>query len=211
MCRLRAGRTAAMLLAVLLSSGCGYLDFLPFVGGDQEKPPIDLIAVLPVRELPDSAADGERPVLETHAGRAVTAQVYRYLAEQTRLRFVPDLAVADVAARAPREPLAAARALAKATGADAVIFGTVYRFRERVGTKYAASQPANVSFDLAFYVAESDEVTWQESFDKTQESLSSNLFNWWMFWRAGPYWFTARELAGLGVDRLLDDLMASIP
>jgi len=209
-------RATATLLAALLVTGCGYMDYLrylPFVGGDGTPPPIGLIAVLPVRELPDTSLDDddERPMLETHAGRAVTAQVYSYLAEQTRLRFVPDLTVADVAAAGPREPIEAARALAKATGADGVIFGSVYRFRERIGTKYAASRPASVSFDLAFYVTASDEVTWEDSFDKTQESLSSNLFNVWMFWRKGPYWFTARELAGLGVERMLDDLMDEIP
>jgi len=205
-------RRATLCVATLLLGGCGYFDFLRFGKGGEPPPPIDLIAVLPVRELPEAAADDdERPVLATYAGRAVTGQVYRYLAAQTRLRFVPDLTVAEVAAAGPRDPLAAARELARKTNADAVIFGTVYRFRERVGTKYAASHPASVSFDLALYVTATDDVTWQGSFDETQEALSSNLFNWWMFWKAGPYWFSARDLTGLGVDKLLDDLMSTVP
>ena len=49
-------------------------------------------------------------------------------------------------------------------------------------------------------------VLWTRTFDETQQSLSSNLFNWWQFWRGGPRWFTAEEFTRLGVERQLDDL-----
>ena len=105
-----------------------------------------------------------------------------------------------------RDALAAARALARESGADGVLFGTVYRFQERIGPRYAASQPASVSFDLALYSVVADEVVWKGQFDETQQPLSSNLFNAWMFWRAGPYWFSVRELSGLGVEKLMKTL-----
>ena len=90
--------------------------------------------------------------------------------------------------------------------ADKVIFGSVSRFRERVGTQGGAREPASVSFELNLLDMRSGEVVWQSRFDETQQPLSSNLLKLWMYWRGGPRWFTARELARLGVDRLLDDM-----
>jgi hypothetical protein len=91
-----------------------------------------------------------------------------------------------------------------------VIYGEVHRFRERIGTDYGASEPASVSFDLGIVDAVNGEVMWNGSFSETQQSLSANFLNWWMFWRAGPHWFTARELAGLGVEKLIDDMKDEI-
>lgn len=189
--------------------GCGASSWNPlgWGGGDTTPPRVDLIAVSPIREAPPQLEKGERPVLETHAGRAITGQIYGFLAGQTRYRFVPDLTVEASAARIDtRDEIEAAKALAAETGADSVLFGTVYRFQERVGTRYAATQPASVSFDLALYSVPAGEVVWKGQFDETQEALSTNLFNAWMFWRVGPHWFSVRELAGLGVEKLLKTL-----
>lgn len=183
-----------------------------FGGADPEgSVRIDLVAVMPIREAPGEPREGERPSLETHAGRAVTAQIYGILAEQTRYRFAPDLTVDDlVYAMEWRDPIEMARQVAAEIEADAVIFGTVYRFQERVGTRFAATRPASVSFDLGLYLVARDEVVWRGQFDETQEALSSNLLNAWMFWRAGPHWFSARELSRLGVESLLAEIPETV-
>jgi len=204
-------RRAWLVIAVVaaFAGGCGTSKWNPRHWGsvDTEVPSIDLIAVSPIREVPPRLEKGERPVLETHAGRAITGQIYGFLAGQTRFRFVPDLTVEATAARIGiQDEIEAAKALAAETGADAVLFGNVFRFQERVGTRFAATHPASVSFDLALYSVPAGDVVWRRRFDETQVPLSSNLFNAWMFWRAGPHWFTVRELAGLGVDRLLKTL-----
>ncbi len=190
-------------LTVGFSSGCATL----LGGGAKENVRIDLIAVLPVREVLGRVGADERPTIESHAGRAVTAQVYGFLSEQTRYRFVPDLTVDAIVERLDRGDLVdVARKVAAEVQADAVLFGNVYRFQERVGPRYAASRPASVSFDLGLYVVAADKVVWEGTFDETQEALSSNLLNVWMFWRAGPHWFSVRELTRLGVVSLLEDL-----
>lgn len=178
---------------------------------DDEEQLVDLVAVLPMREMPGRAEamddSGERRLIDDDAARAVTAQIYGYLAEQTRYRFVPDLSVDSYLADIDyRDPELVAPRVAAEFDADAVLFGTVYRFQERVGTRYAASQPASVSFDLALYSRTRGAVVWREKFERTQQPLSSNFFDAWMFWRAGPHWFSARELAGLGVEKLLEGI-----
>lgn len=198
--------SGAVALASL--SGCSLLP----KSAPEDSIRIDLVAVLPIHEAPGKGLEDDRPVLETHAGRAVTAQIYGVLAVQTLYRFVPDLTVDAIVEGLDRsDQVKLARQVAAEVGADAVLFGTVYRFQERVGTPYAASRPASVSFDLGLYLAQTDEVVWRGQFDKTQEALSSNLLNAWMFWRAGPHWFSVRELTRLGVERLLQEIPETVP
>ena len=207
------GLRSCPLLGVLL---------VAVLAGCPTKPPaepparLDVLAVMEIEEVKrdqPAPVPGEiRPAgrLAPGAGRAVTAQIYRVLAERTEFRFVPDLTALDAlenpeVERAPN-PVERARALGKLVEAEGVIFGTVSRFEERVGTQYGATQPASVSFELGLLEVANGEVRWRGSFDQTQQPLSSNLLNFWMFWRGGPRWFTARELAGLGVERLVEDM-----
>ncbi len=200
-------RRGVVAIALLLVAGC-------MARKPPDARPLDLLAVLPI-ELAEvettPVVGGEEPAaLDPKAGEAVTGQIYRALAHRTEFRVVPDLTV-DEALRRPAvrdaTPLAArARALGQEVGADGVIFGRVSRFRERVGTEYGATEPAAVSFELSLIAASDGALIWHGQFDQTQESLSANLLNWWMFWSAGPHWFSARELAGLGVDKLMPSL-----
>jgi len=180
-----------------------------------ELPKIHLLAVLPIEiaEVQRSDPEDAYPV-PPEAGIAVTAQIYRFLADRPDFRFVADLLIQDVVLRSSVRDatalIARAVALGKETSADAVIFGTVSRFRERIGTEWGATSPAAVSFDLGLVVVSSGEVVWEGRFDRTQQPLSSNFFDFWMFWRAGPHWFSARELAGLGVDKLLKEMTKTV-
>jgi hypothetical protein len=177
--------------------------------------PIALLAVLPIERVPYESETERleervsREPLPEDAGSAVTAQIYRVLTERSDFRFVADLAASD-ALESPEVRRATdlperALAFGKELGANGVIFGTVSRFEERVGTELGATRPAAVSFELQILDVKSDRVIWRGRFDRVQEPLSYNLFDFWMFWRGGPRWFTARELTYLGVERLYKD------
>lgn len=211
--RLTSGLAIAAAVALLV--GCGAKE--PQQPAETEAAPtgMQLLAVLPVEPATPPAERGEStPLPADDAGLAVTAQIYRVLADQTEFRFVPDLTVSDVlvtpAIRRAGGVVDRAVALGKEVGADGVIFGRVFRFQKRVGTEYGASQPASVWFELGLVRVASGDVVWKGSFDKTQEPLTSNLMNWWMFWRGGPRWFSAGELAGLGIDQLFEDMTESV-
>jgi hypothetical protein len=202
------GRLAAVLAAALLA-GCGAKQ-----QADPSHPPVtmQMLAVLPLEAVRAGDAAGSPP--PTESGLAVTAQVYRVLAEQTEFRFVPDLTVADALEtpelRSADSLVDRAVALGKEVGADGVIFGRVLRYQKRVGTDLGATTPASVAFDLGLVAVVNGDVVWRGRFDQTQEPLTSNLLNWWMFWRAGPRWMSASELAGLGIDRLFRDLTRNV-
>ena len=171
---------------------------------------VGLIAVLPIeRQAPSTVAAQEEHVpMESHAEQVITAQIYDVLSASPQWRFVPDLTATQALTKVGTagDLPSRAQALGKAVEADAVICGTVNRYVERVGSEYGARKPAAVGFSLQLISASSGRTLWSGSFDQQQEALSTNLFNWWQFWRGGPKWFTAQEFARLGVEHLLDDL-----
>ena len=91
--------------------------------------------------------------------------------------------------------------------ADAVLVGYLYRWRERVGSDRAADRPASVAFELSLIRPEDGAILWREKFDKTQQSLSENLFEWDTFVRGQGRWMTAEKLAELG----LEDMLSRMP
>jgi len=105
--------------------------------------------------------------------------------------------------RTPRE---LAIELGKELKADHVMVGLVWRYKERVGSSMSAQTPASVAFS-AFLVNVADgKLVWKGTFDKTQVSLSENLFDAPMFLKQGMKWLTAEELARYGAGKTLKDL-----
>jgi hypothetical protein len=199
-------RAAALVLVLLVLGGCA--------SKTPPHPPLfaRVVAVLPFETAPGADRGEKRG--EPKAGDLVTAQVYRYLADQTTYRVVPDITVVETLATPElRRAIGLqerAIALGKAVGADGVLFGRVDRYDQRVGTAYGASQGAAVKFRIGLLSPRTGEVVWEGEFEEAQEALSSNVFDAWMFWEAGPHWLSASELAGLGVDRLLDECRQSL-
>jgi hypothetical protein len=94
--------------------------------------------------------------------------------------------------------------IGKVLSADGVVGGHVYRWREREGTAYAASRPASVAFDVYLMSAGDGVILWKARFDKTQISLSENLFDFHTFLKAKGRWMTAAELAEIGLTEFVE-------
>ena len=91
--------------------------------------------------------------------------------------------------------------------ADGIIFGYVYRFRERQGTPYAAAKPASVAFEVYLFRVSDSALVWKGRFDKTQTSLMENVFQASAFLKGGGRWVTVKELSDGG----MDDIMKNFP
>ena len=98
----------------------------------------------------------------------------------------------------------------KTFGADAVLAGYIYRWRERKGTDYAVDRAASVAFDLHLVRPTDGAVLWRSKFDKTQRSLSENLFDLETFVQGGGRWMTVEKLAMLGLQKLLEEMPAGV-
>jgi hypothetical protein len=87
-----------------------------------------------------------------------------------------------------------------------VLTGYLYRWREREGTDYAVNRPASVAFDLCLIGRSDGAILWKDRFEKTQKSLSENLFDFSTFVKSKGRWMRAEELAALGLDALVENL-----
>ncbi len=97
--------------------------------------------------------------------------------------------------------------MGRRVGADAVISGIVYRFRQRIGTTLSVDSPASVGFGIHLLRTSDGRLLWSRHFDETQRSLSEDLFKLGAFVKRGGRWLAAEELAAYG----LKELMASLP
>jgi hypothetical protein len=104
------------------------------------------------------------------------------------------------------KPIGCLRELGKTLGADGVLAGHVYRWRERIGGDFAVDRPASVSFDLNLVRTEDGTILWRGQFDKTQTSLSENLLDMGTFLGSGGRWLTAEKLADFGLDRIIKEM-----
>jgi len=208
---MRSGAAALALLVLL--TGCSTTSSRK---GEDPSGPLGRVAILRL-ERGEATADAflntneepnPNPTLGTSAEAVVTAQIYGILANDPRWRLVPDLDVEDAMRQVPLAGTleTRAQALGRETKADAVVTGRVARFQERDGGEYGARHPASVAFQLELVETTTGHVLWSGAFDQTQQSLSSNLYDFWMFWQEGPRWFTAAELARLGVQKLVEEM-----
>ena len=89
-------------------------------------------------------------------------------------------------------------------GADAVVSGNVYRFKQRIGTSLAADEPASVGFDIYMISAPGGQLLWHARFDESQQSLFENLLKINTFVKQKGKWLTAEELAEYGLKKVLE-------
>lgn len=96
--------------------------------------------------------------------------------------------------------------MGRAFSSDAVLTGYVYRWREREGTDYAVNTAASVAFNLYLISSLDGAVLWKDRFEKTQKSLSENLFDFSTFLKSKGRWMRAQELADVGLAELVENL-----
>lgn len=88
--------------------------------------------------------------------------------------------------------------------ADMVMIGHIYRFEDRVGTKYAVDSPASVAFDLHLIRVRDARLVWTESFDETQRPLDENLLKLGSFLKRKGTWVSAHEMANIALEEMFE-------
>jgi hypothetical protein len=97
------------------------------------------------------------------------------------------------------------KAVGAELGAEGIIVAYVTRYNERKGVAYSVERPASVAFEIHL-VRVSDGVTvWKGLFDKTQQSLTENVFQMVTFFKGHARWLTAKELVMENMDALMED------
>jgi hypothetical protein len=171
---------------------------------------IHKIAVMPLVDQPDQIDK----TLPSDAAQSITAAIYARANElggwevvpqddvDTALQQLPPLTVADLDQNA--------LTLGRKVAADGVIYGTVNRYRERVGFDYAAQTPAAVAFVLNFVDENSKQVVWTAKFAREQKALSQNILDLPNFVSHGARWVRAHDIAVEGINGALDNLQSKL-
>ena len=171
---------------------------------------IHKIAVMPLVDQPDQIDK----TLPPDAAQSITAAIYARANElggwevapqddvDTALQQLPPLTVADLNQNA--------LTLGRKVAADGIIYGTVNRYRERVGFDYAAQSPAAVAFTLNFVDENSKQVVWTAKFAREQKALSQNILDLPNFLSHGARWVRAHDIAVEGINGALDNLQSKL-
>ncbi len=208
------------IAVALTCSGCG------MHGGNTQVnklPHLEKIAVLPMDRASAKPAS-ERPTcnisgrpsytsyyVTPEAAQRVTDILYSLVLKDSRFKQVTEgqclgLLNSILQRNVKSSELKILKSFGRDLEADAILYGKLYRFRERVGTQYAVKTPASVAFSLVLVRVADGAVLWRYSFDKTQEALTSNLLNWRFYKKEGMRWVTAEELAAYGLEQAVEEL-----
>lgn len=101
------------------------------------------------------------------------------------------------------KPLALLKKVGDDLNADGIVFGCIYRFRERQGMPYAAVKPASVAFEIYLFRVSDGSLVWKGQFEKTQASLMEDVLQASAFVKGGGRWVTVRELSEEGMDHIM--------
>ena len=177
---------------------------------------IKRIAVLPLDPIPlgkpsniphfQNPSGGEKE-REKKTASTISNHLYSTMVALSRWQIVSDREINEVKSMIPLGSKAEqAKKLGELVFADAVIFGRVYRYRERVGGKLGAKSPASVAFVLDLWDAKEGDLIWTARFDETQKPLSKNIFAFGEFAERGAKWLKAEELAVEGFKKAIHQL-----
>ena len=96
-------------------------------------------------------------------------------------------------------------------GVPYVVYGTVYRMRDRDASVMSERSAASVWFEVSVVKAPGAGRVWDASFNETQRPLNQNLFNAPRYPGGGTRWLSAEELARWGAQELAIDFPTGPP
>ena len=188
-----------------VSMGAGTLLVLPFknmstVYGENEN----------VRS-PLSGSFFKTGEVSSEAEHSMTANVSALLQKCAQYTFISGTKARSVIAGAfveNRNPVQMREHLVRVgqqVGADWVVAGGIYRFKERVGGTMSVESPASVAFDIALIDVDNARLIWTGHFNETQKPLSENILNFGSFVKRQGKWVSAAELTRLAMEEMFKD------
>ncbi len=207
-------------LAIVLLSGCFSTKGMGTATQDEKAVVLHKIAVIPFQSLISNdpsvkfvrcpvcgimfstcpCPDNPEVIIEEILVKKLTAHKQIVLISVDKVRGTYRRVRADSFKATPREIF---ERVGRELGADVVLAGYIYRYRERKGNNYSVKQPASVAFGIHLFRVSDGNFVWKGIFDKTQGSLLENILDVSSFIRGRGKWVTARQLSEAGVDKIL--------
>ena len=222
-CKLRLSAfLAATVVAVVLMplGGCAPQKESPSILPDSVK--LKTLAVMPYIDMYSIYGDNVAfncplcgrseviDVVEKGADEFLTQSVFTLLQQRGGYQLIPPGEVEGVESTLllnPEQKMADVDMIVeigRKLGADGMLLGRVYRFRERRGRAYSAETSASVAFDLLLIQVPQGRLLWEGHYSESQQPLTENLFNINAFFQRKGRWLTAEELAESGLQQVLE-------
>jgi len=200
------GRNAGLgLLALALSLGCAenIVQVRESAAGSGQGLVLKRVAVAPFRAAPRAG----QAALRADAASLVAG----YVADGLAGRGIDVVPASDVAqalgpAEGGAQPRSVTQIAGERFGADAVVIGTLYRFRERTGEALGSTHPASVGYEVKIFSTAGGKLLWSGVFDHTQVALGENALTAAQYPGGGTHWMSAEELARWGATKLVREL-----
>lgn len=223
--RAKAGFFVLAALLYVLLSGCAGLTTSP--KDDRLLPRLENIAVLPMDRavthpgqdrMTCALSDTVFDISETSPAQAdaMTLILFRLVEGDPRFHIVPEKQCIGFLNVFLQEDVKASqikliRAFGSELGADAVLYGKLFRFEERIGSRFSVERPASIAYTLHLIRVSDGAILWGAAFDETQRPLSENLFKISLYRKVGMRWLTAEEFAAYALNQNIEDLRKRLP
>ena len=174
---------------------------LPFFKG-RRSTDTDETLICPICELSFKSEN-----IKDGADRAITSYVQEALERRYRDKVIAFDEVSRVFQEIPRDdtkdtPRSLAQKAGEALGADLMIAGTVWRYRDRVRDPMGPGRGASVAFDMYLIEVSGAKTVWKKRFDETQRPLTEDIRGAKKLIKKGARWLSADELARYGVEEV---------
>ena len=219
----RSGCLISLVLSLLFMTACSYREGASVTLHRDGETALRKIAVLPFQSLvPETGSSGANvtcPICgaafhteavsgDAHPERTVERIFLKKLEPKTKIELLAGEKVAGIYQRVHMDslkkvPLSVIKEVGDALGADGVVAGYVFRFRERKGFAYSAERPASVAFEIHLIRSSDAVIVWKGAYDRTQSSLMENLLQISSFYRERGQWVTAEELTEAGIEEIV--------
>lgn len=209
----RAGLLFALLLPALFACSAPPLVEGRSLPALRTRPAVKKAAVAPFIVSPTLQQSAAQAGARTPPARAAELIAHR-LSEALASRNARVVSVADMAralssagiAPEARTPERLAEFAAQRFGADALIYGRLTRWRERIGGGAGSKQSAAVGFRVELRSAPDGALLWEGAFNESQKPAGGNLLTASRYPSAGLRWLSAEELARWGAGHVADAL-----
>jgi hypothetical protein len=208
------GLRSALCVLLVLCASCAPA-WVPVVG---KNPDVQVQAVRSIKAvyvrriaiLPPLEAPAPGFTVAEGASDSMTAELQARMSLDAGWQIVPESDVADATQAMPPTTTADIKQnaieLGRKTQSDAVLYGEIQEYKERVGSDYAASSPAAVEFTLYLLDLKTSQVIWSAHFLKSQKALTENVFDLASFIQNSGRWVRAHEIAAEGIDQSVQNL-----
>lgn len=142
-------------------------------------------------------------IIEEKAALGLTNELYRLIGQETKLKWGAFQDTQGSQESSPFSPSGMKKvhhakrlqALGRQEGADTIMIGYLYAFRDRSGGDFGAERPSHVALELVMMQSGSGRIVWHRSFKEIQKSLSENLLQLKSFIKRKGRWVSAQEMA----------------